>query len=126
MNASIIISQILGITFTVMGLSLLVNKKETTAFIDEVMRNKPLMWILGFLTITVGSVIVVFNNLWTSGLELFITIIGWLTLIKGIMILVFPNSSALYYKKVNKENILVIGGLIIVILGLILLYAGFM
>jgi putative Ca2+/H+ antiporter (TMEM165/GDT1 family) len=126
MNTSIIISQILGITFTVMGLSLLVNKKETTAFIDEVMRNKAVMWILGFITTILGATIVVFNNLWTSGLELFITIIGWLTLIKGIMILVFPNSSALYYKKINKENILVIGGLIIVILGLILLYAGFM
>lgn len=126
MNASIIISQILGITFTVMGLSLLVNKKDTTNFISEVMRNKPLMWILGFLTTTLGATIVVFNNLWTSGLELFITIIGWLTLIKGITILVFPNFSVSYYKKVNKENILVIGGLIIVILGLILLYAGFM
>ena len=109
-----------------MGSSLLVNKKDTTTFISEVMRNKPLMWILGFLTTTLGATMVVFNNLWTSGLELFITIIGWLTLIKGITILIFPNFSVSYYKKVNKENILVIGGLIIVILGLILLYAGFM
>ena len=126
MNTSIIISQILGITFTVMGVSLLVNKKETTSFIDEVMRNKAVMWVLGFITTTLGATIGVFNNIWTSGLELFITIIGWLTLIKGITILVFPNFSASYYKKVNKENMLVIGGLIIVILGLILLYAGFM
>jgi hypothetical protein len=126
MNTSIIIAQILGIIFTTMAFSLFTNTKATIAFVEEITKNKALFWTLGLFTVSMGAIIVVFNNVWSSGLELFITIIGWLTLLKGIMMLVFPNTSVSYYKKVNKENMFALAGLIILILGIALLYAGFM
>jgi len=126
MNTYIIIARILGITFTVMGLSLFTNKKGTIAFVNEVVKDKAMMWILGLFALTMGAIMVVFNNVWSSGLELFITVVGWLTLVKGAVILLFPDSSASYYKKVNKESIFMTAGLIVFIFGLALLYSGFM
>jgi hypothetical protein len=122
MQTYIIIAQIMGITFTVMGLSLFFNKKITTALVEEVTKNGAVLWTLGFMTLTLGAVLVVFNNVWTSGLELFITIIGWLTLLKGIFIMVFPSTTVSIYKKCKDGSMLAFGGSVAFVLGLILLY----
>jgi len=89
-------------------------------FTEEIFKNQGIVWLAGLITLMMGSVIVVINNIWTSGLPLFITILGWLTLLKGATILIFPNFTFSYYKKMNRKNIFVWGGLIIFILGLIL------
>ncbi len=126
METSIIIAQILGITFTVLGLSLFINKKISTSLLEDATKNASIMWLFGFVSLMMGAVIVVFNNIWNPGLELFITILGWLALLKGIAILVFPNSLSSFYKRYNKSDMLAFAGVIVLILGLILLYNGFM
>jgi len=120
MDISILFAHILGITFTGLGLSMIINKKWTTIVVDEIFKNQSITWLVGLFTLLLGSMIVVLNNIWTSGLPLFITILGWLTLCKGVVILIFPNFSNSYYKKINKENTFICGGIIIFILGLIL------
>lgn len=120
MYTSIIIAQILGIIFMVLGLSMLINKKGTALAIEEMMKNQGLMWIAGLVTLIMGSVIVMLNNVWTSGLPLLVTILGWLTLIKGVSLLFFPNLASSYYQKMNKGNIFTWGGMIVFILGLLL------
>jgi hypothetical protein len=122
MNTSIVLAQILGIMFVVLGLSMLFNKKWTTLAVEEIVKNQGLTWIGGLVTLILGAVIVALNNVWTSGLPLFITILGWLTLIKGAFILLLPDSTVSYYRKMNKGNIFVWGGVIVFILGLILLF----
>ena len=114
----------MGITFTVMGLSLFFNKKISVALIEEVTKNGAILWTLGFITLTLGAVLVVFNNVWTSGLELFVTIIGWMTLLKGIFIMVFPNTTISMYKKYKDGSLLALGGAVVFVLGLILLYVA--
>ena len=114
----------MGITFTVMGLSLFFNKKMSQALMEEVTKNGALLWTMGFMTLTLGAILVVLNNVWTSGLELFVTIVGWLTLLKGIFIMVFPASTISMYKKYKDGNMLALGGAVIFVLGLILLYVA--
>ncbi len=121
MDISIVLAQILGLCFAILGLSMLFNKKWTALAIEEIIKNQGLTWLAGFITLVIGAVLVVLNNVWTSGLPLFITILGWLTLIKGTIVLVFPNLTISYYKKMNNGNIFVWGGVIIFILGLILI-----
>jgi hypothetical protein len=120
MNISIVLAQILGITFTVLGLSMIFNKKWTALAIEEITKNQGIIWLAGFVTLMLGATIVVLNNIWTSGSALLVTILGWLTLIKGVTILLFPNFTFSYYQKMNKDNIFVWGGVIVIILGLIL------
>ena len=125
METSIIIAQILGICFTVMGLSLFINKKTSVALLEEATKNTSIMWLFGFVSLMMGAIIVTFNNSWGNGLELSITIVGWLALLKGIAILVFPESTASLYKGYKKNDMLALAGAIVLIMGLILLYNGF-
>ena len=76
-------------------------------------KNQGIIWLAGLITLILGATIVALNNIWTSGLPLFITILGWLTLIKGATILIFPNFSFSYYKKMNKGNVFAWGGVIV-------------
>jgi hypothetical protein len=119
MDTSVILAQILGIVFVVMGLSMLCNKKGLAKVIEDMLLNKGLMWLAGFMALAMGAIMIAFNNIWTSGLPLFITILGWLALIKGILILVFPGFSISFYRKMNKGNIFVWAGVIVFILGLV-------
>jgi len=120
MEISIILSRMFGLIFMVLGLSMLLNKKWTEQAIEEMMKNPGLIWITGFITLTLGAVVVAVNDVWTSGLPLVITILGWLTFFKGAFILVSPEKAGAYYHKMNKVKIFSVGGLIILIIGFLL------
>src|ERR1035437_482084 len=113
MNITLVLSQALGIIFIVFGLSMIFNKKWMVLVVDEIVKNQGLLWLAGLVALMMGVVIVLLNNVWTSGLPLFVTVLGWLTLLKGAVILLFPNLTVSYYKKMNKGNILMWGGVIV-------------
>ncbi len=124
MNITIAIAQVLGITLTVFGLALIFKRKSISDLIEEIVRNKPMLLLGGFIATVIGALIIVLNNIWSSGLELFITVIGWGSLLKGILILFFPNKTISLYKKCNKSNLLLMSGIISLVIGLILMYQG--
>jgi len=127
MDLIIIIAQILGITLTITGLSVIINKNNISGAIDELIRNQGFLWLFGFIVLVMSALIIALNNVWSSGLlKLFITIVGWLGLVKGAFILIFPGSAVPLYKKFNKGSILSLGGIIAFVIGLLLLYKGFM
>jgi len=122
MNNSIVIAQILGIFFAVVGVSMALNKKTVMAAMEEAVQNRGYLWLWGFLAVATGAIILPLNNVWTSGLPLLITILGWLALIKGVFIFVFPDVAVSMYRKFNSSGVLVFCGLVALILGLVLLY----
>lgn len=122
MDFSIIIAQVLGIFFVIAGISIVANGRATAAAVEESAANRGIMFMWGMLALVIGAVIVVFNNVWTSGLALLVTILGWLALIKGTFILLFPGVAAGFYKQCGKRGTLVAAGVIMVVLGLVLLY----
>jgi hypothetical protein len=121
MNTSIVLAQIVGISFIILGLSIVFNKKAMATIIGELTSNKSALWIVGFFTTMLGATLVTLNNTWSAGLPLLVTIVGWLTLLKGASLLLFPNTAASYYKKMNHGNIFLWAGLITFILGVLLL-----
>jgi len=125
MDISIVLAQIWGVGCVVFGLSMFLNKKWTAVAVEEMIQNQGVIMLAGLVTLVMGLVLVALNNIWTSGLPLFITILGWLTLLKGAVILLFPTFTVSYYKKMNKGNIFAWGGFVLIILGLVLLYSVF-
>ena len=126
MNTTIILAQILGITLTFMGLSLIIDKKGASLLLEEATKNRAILWILGFISLLVGTVLLEFHNTWNTLLQSLITLIGWLALIKGIMILLFGDTLAWFYKHWNKEKTFTVSGIITFIIGLIFVYYGFL
>ncbi len=125
MNVSIAITQALGIIFAVMGLSVAIDRKNITAALQKVTEDRGWLWLWSFLILTMGVVIVVMNNVWTSGLPLLVTILGWLTIAKGAFLLLLPGPAIALYRKCNKDSVLIFGGIVVFILGLVFLYLGF-
>ena len=126
MNISIAIAQVLGLVLTCMGLSVVFDRKNVSAALSKLDQDRGFLWLWSFLILTMGVVLVVMNNIWTSGLPLFITVLAWLTLIKGFSLLFLPGPSLALYRKCNTKNTLLFGGVAACIIGLILLYFGFM
>jgi uncharacterized membrane protein HdeD (DUF308 family) len=122
MDFSIVIAQVLRIFFVVVGVSMVANGKATAAAVEESVQNKGILFMWGILALLIGAVIVVFNNVWASGLTLLITILGWLALVKGTFILLLPGPAASLYKKCGKSGLLTVAGVVMVVLGLVLLY----
>ena len=119
---TMVIAQILGIFFVVFGVAFIFNSKGIRAAIEASVENKGILFLWGMLALLTSAVILVFNNAWTSGMPLLITILGWLAFVKGAFILVFPNAAASLYRKFNKSGMLVFVGVVVLIVGLILLY----
>jgi hypothetical protein len=126
MNISIAITQFFGILFVVMGLSVVVDRKGTTAVMQEMLKSRVLLWMGGLIALIMGAAFVVMNDTWTSGLPLLVTILGWLTLAKGCFILLFPRATAAVYGKFCKERMLAPWGVVCVVIGVVLLYLSFM
>ena len=122
MNSTIALVHVLGIIFFVVGICVILNKKNLSIALEEITHNKGLLWVWGFVVIVLGAVLVAFNNTVPgSHLPLLVTIIGWLSVLKGACILIFPSSTvAAFYKIFNKGWILITGGIVAIVIGLLL------
>jgi hypothetical protein len=122
MDISVAIAQVLGIFFVIAGIAMVVSSKATADAIEESVAHKGIMFMWGVLALLIGAWIVVFNNVWTSGLPLLVTILGWLAIIKGAFILLAPAAAVSLYRKFGKGGMMVFCGVVVFVLGLVLLY----
>ncbi len=123
MDISLVLARIVGILFLILGISLF-NRKTVTVLLDEMERQKGFSWLGGFIAAVFGAVIVSLGGFWFSDWRIVISVIGWLSLLKGFFILVFPESTISLYREF-KAKCSTIGGIIMVVIGLFLCYAGF-
>lgn len=121
MDTTIILAEVLGMTYVVLGLSMVLNKRATESAVVSLVENKGVTWLAGLVTLLLGSFMLSLNNVWTSGLPLYITILGWLTFIKGSVIILFPDFAHSYYKKINQGSVFFWGGIAVILIGLALL-----
>jgi hypothetical protein len=125
MNTAIAIARVLGIVLAIMGLSAAIDRKSVSAALEKVTQDRGFVWSWSFVIVTLGAVIVVMNNVWTTGLPLLITILGWLTIVKGAFLLFLPGPAAALYRKCNQDTVLISGGIVACLIGLGLLYLSF-
>jgi uncharacterized membrane protein HdeD (DUF308 family) len=123
MESLIIITNILGILFVVLGMSLFANKKAVNSLLEEATKNGAVMWLFGFLSLLMGAIVITFVNSWNSNLEILITILGWLMLLKGIILLIIPSAITSVYRKIKGDSLFSLGGVIVLIIGLILMFS---
>lgn len=123
MESSIIIAQILGIVFVVLGMSLFTSKKATVSLVEEITKNGAMVWLFGFISLVMGSIIITFVNSWNSNIEIIITTLGYLMVLKGIALLILPDVVISIYKNSKTSAFLVWGGLIVFIIGAVLMFS---
>jgi hypothetical protein len=119
---TIIIAQVLGIFFAVMGLSMVVNSKAVARAVEASVQDKGSLFLWGIIALLIGATIVAFDSAWTSGIAPLVTILGWIALLKAAFILILPDAAASLYKRFNKSGMLVLCGIVALVLGFFLIY----
>ncbi|KTC92405.1 hypothetical protein OQJ18_10280 [Fluoribacter dumoffii] len=126
MDISKFLSKVLGIYLIVVSIAIFFNGDQFTIYIKELLKNAPLMLVMGFWTFIIGLLMVVSHNIWQWSWRLLVTIISWLILLKGVSIIFYPHyidlASLLF---IQNKNIAYTTAGFDLIMGMILCYLGF-
>ena len=125
MNLSIFVAQLAAIVYLSVGVGMLVDKKYYGKFLDSFTKDTTAMYLGGFMALIAGFSLVTYHNEWVKSWEVLVTILGWLALVKGVMLLAFPSTLFGMTKSwVNSKNV-GIYAVVVIALGLVFGYFGF-
>lgn len=121
------IFQLFGLAFTAIGIGMLSNPANVKTLLDELEKSSLDLYLSGFISLTVGFLLVSFHNSWAWNSSLIITLLGWSGLLKGLSILIVPNFTIKLSERIvdNDVYLSVFAGFSVV-LGLVSLYLGFL
>ncbi len=126
MQTSIFIARLLGPLLLVPGLGLLFNPRSFRTIAAEVVGSLTLIYLFGVLDFAGGLAIVLTHNVWTANWRVLITLIGWWMLLRGAARILIPDTIMGYAAKlVGNKQFYPVSGIVLVILGLVLCYFGY-
>ena len=124
MDSTMILAQALGLILFIVGIGMLTRRKFVSEAIENAVQNPGTLFLMGIVALIIGALMVTTQAAW-YGWQIVITLIGWVALLKGLLIILFPGSMATLYRKCAKPDMIVIWGMLVTIIGLFLVWAGF-
>ena len=125
MDLSIFVAQVVAIVYLSIGVGMLLDKKHYAKLFDGIMKDTSIMYLGGVMALLIGFSLVTFHNEWVKSWEVLVTIIGWLAFVKGVMLLAFPTTFIGMTKSLVKAKNLGVYSFVVVVLGLVFGYFGF-
>jgi uncharacterized protein YjeT (DUF2065 family) len=128
-DVSVFLAQSMGIVFSLAALSIFFSPKTYLKMVQGFSKNTEAAILFrvmaGFFALILGTIMVLFHNIWTSDWRFFVTLIAWITLLKGITILLFPEFIIRLSPLFTSEFSLRISAILLFLLGLFFWYSGF-
>lgn len=124
MDAATFLAQLIGVLYTVMGLSIFLDSPRFRQMLTDIQKaNAVFLYIAGVTALSIGFTIITFHNVWTADWQGALTLIGWIALAKGVLLLLQPK---LLIQKVAfwQDRLLFTAGLLLCV-GLFFGYHGF-
>jgi len=123
---SIFLARLLGPLLLVPGIGLLLTPRMFRAMATELIGSVLLIYLFGLIDFTAGLAIVLTHNVWVANWRVLITLIGWLLLIRGAIRTLAADRLKPFAAKLFRNKLLIpVSGGVMVILGLILCYFGY-
>ncbi|HYB65827.1 MAG TPA: hypothetical protein VEC59_11270 [Steroidobacteraceae bacterium] len=122
------LARLIGLYCLLGALVMLLQRDAWVAAVTALVREPPLMLLLGTVVVAAGLAMVLAHNIWSGGaLPVVITVIGWLTLLKGVMFWVLPPASAaeFYLERLHYAQLYPLYGALSGAIGLYLTVMGF-
>ena len=91
MTVELLIERVTAVGLLVIGLSHFLRAPMWAALFEEWRRNHFLPFYLGWLYLTIGTVIALGHNVWAWDLVVIVTLLGWAWTLKGTLYLVWPG-----------------------------------
>lgn len=124
MELTLLLGKVWSVYLLLAGLSLLLNARAYTHMVKEIKHGQFPLLIAGFMTLTIGLLMVFTHNVWT-GWATIVTVLGWLSLLKGVVILLFPGKLMGVVHMWKQTGFLLGGGVVSLGLGVILGFLAF-
>ena len=125
MELSILIAKIISVIYLSAALGNFLSRDYYRKISEDMYKNAALTYLLGFVTVIISFLIVNYHNHWGNNWTVLITIIGWLALIKGVFIIVAPEFFRRLYEPFLTERALKILPYVMLAMGLLFGYFGF-
>jgi len=125
MELSILIAKITAVIYLSASIGGFLNRDYYRRLADDMYKNAALTYMMGFMAVIVGFLIVHYHNLWGKDWTVLVTIVGWLSLIKGIFIIVLPKFIQRLAESFLTERVMKIYPYVTLFLGLLFGYFGF-
>lgn len=128
MPLTYLIAQLIGIFCLVVGAAILVQKKDFVAIVDELVKSPALLYILGFISLLLGLLVVLTHDVWNAGfLPLIVTLLGWIMVLRGVSALFISHGTLMRWIRLARiEQLAWLYAAILLVFGAYLTYAGFM
>lgn len=125
-DATRLLARIFGPYLLLSGIVLAVRRADLPAILDAFQRDLGLTVTAGFMTLLFGVVFVALHNRWRGPVQVVVSLIGWLFAIKGLLLLLgFTPYAQVTAGIVASSGVMLGTGLVFVIVGIWLSWAGF-
>ena len=127
MDTSLLLTQIVGVVLTLIGLGVLINSDFYAKNFSGFFKDVPLEFMSALTMQVLGLLIVLTHNVWEMSGAVIVTLVGWALLVKGAVWMVCPRSLAKIFKlfQKNLKTLMTIDGVVLLVAGLYLVYQGF-
>lgn len=127
MENTLFLSQLFGVLFAVVGLSLLFNQRAFDKVLKDFTESAGLYYMSGVAALLAGTAIVLVHNMWETPQEVLVSLLGWAAIFKGVIRVFLPEWGRKTMKKmVKSEATWYLLSLGVFTLGVAFLYFGFM
>ena len=125
MEISLFLAKVLGLYLVLVSIAILLRPKRFQDMIRDILGSPAVQSLGGIIALLIGILLVVSHNLWVADWRVLITLFAWAGLIKGILYLYTPELIPKLTAKFQKTPNLYIIGVIDLLIGLFLLYKGY-
>jgi len=126
METTILLSKVLGLFITIVGVVVMVRKEYFIPLISVFVKERFTRLVMSIVELMAGLFLVVIHNDFSSGPATIITLFGYIAVIEGVLYLITPDKTLqTLISKLNNPKMYWFGGLASVIVGLYLANAGF-
>ncbi len=118
MGEAIFLSSIFGPYLLIMGLWMLVHRKNYEKIGESISKTPMAIYIVGWTSLLIGLVIISTYDVWEWDALVFVTLLGWAYLVRALIVLFMPQ---LYLKaEAHKKSWIKLGGIIRFVWGILL------
>lgn len=124
MDTAHFLAQLLGFSFVIIYLSLLVSPERVKS-VWALMEHPGMIFRQGAVRFVIGLAILLAYNSWDRSWRTIITALGWLLVASGVWLMYHPQSAMSFMEKLKKSDwtsLIFVAG---VLLGCVLIYFGY-
>jgi len=126
MAPAVFIARLIGPSFIVIGVGVLLNGSFYNAMIADAVKSPTLIYFAGLLALVPGLAVLNVYRTWTADWRVVITILGWLMVIGGIVRIVLPQLIATLATDIYSGTpVLAIFAVIVLVVGAYLSFEGY-